>query len=229
MDGAGGETLQAKKRALVGQKDRLRLLKKMQTVKERVQRKMELGRAGKGEMIEDKDTTPEPKPVAQDMRYDAICFCPFDRCYVIVYCFDSCDESLHGVRTSRIKWPEGVHGFPLPMPLAPYFRLPHSRSVVPTTEDFDPALFMTVVHATASFNDIRNGLESLDGAKANQVRAWLGIVAAIWARPVSQLTMELLVTRQLSCGVLWSLKGWRSGPLLHPIQLDVLYYPIPGE
>lgn len=46
-----------------------------------------------------------------------------------------------------------------------------SRSVVPTMEDFDPALFMTVIHATASFNDIRNGLESLNGAKANQVRA----------------------------------------------------------
>lgn len=39
-------------------------------------------------------------------------------------------------------------------------------------EDFDPALFMTVIHATASFNDIRNGLESLDGAKANQVRVF---------------------------------------------------------
>lgn len=46
-----------------------------------------------------------------------------------------------------------------------------SRSVVPTMEDFDPALFMTVLHATASFSDIRNGLESLNGAKANQVRA----------------------------------------------------------
>ena len=45
-----------------------------------------------------------------------------------------------------------------------------SRSVVPTMEDFDPALFMTVLHSAASFNDIRNGLESLDGAKANQVR-----------------------------------------------------------
>lgn len=45
-----------------------------------------------------------------------------------------------------------------------------SRSVVPTSEDFDPALFMTVVHATASLNDIQNGLESLEGAKANQVR-----------------------------------------------------------
>lgn len=45
----------------------------------------------------------------------------------------------------------------------------HSRSVVPTTEDFDPALFMTVIHAAASFSDIRNGLESLDGAQANQV------------------------------------------------------------
>lgn len=28
---------------------------------------------------------------------------------------------------------------------------------------------MTVVHAAASFSDIRNGLESLDGAQANQV------------------------------------------------------------
>lgn len=50
-------------------------------------------------------------------------------------------------------------------------KLLRSRSVVPTMEDFDPALFMTVLHATASFNDIRNGLESLNGAKANQVRA----------------------------------------------------------
>lgn len=47
--------------------------------------------------------------------------------------------------------------------------LARSRSVVPSMEDFDPALFMTVVHSTASFTDIRNGLESLDGAKANQV------------------------------------------------------------
>eukprot|EP00903_Cladosiphon_okamuranus_P012285 g11521.t1 len=115
VDGADSEmsgTLQAKKRALLGQKDRLRLLKKMQSGKERVQRKMERGRSSKGEGMRGSEMGPIP-------------------------------ESKPAVREA-------------------------SRSVVPTMEDFDPALFMTVIHATASFNDIRNGLESLDGAKANQ-------------------------------------------------------------
>ncbi|CAN0559175.1 unnamed protein product [Ectocarpus sp. 12 AP-2014] len=115
VDGADREmsgTLQAKKRALLGQKDRLRLLKKMQSGKERVRRKMDRKRSDKGERMRDGEirSVPESKPVTREI----------------------------------------------------------SRSVVPTMEDFDPALFMTVVHATASFNDIRNGLESLDGAKANQ-------------------------------------------------------------
>ncbi|CAM9962670.1 unnamed protein product [Scytosiphon promiscuus] len=120
VDGAEREmsgTLQAKKRALLGQKDRLRLLKKMQSGKERVQRKMERSRSGKGEVRNDEiGSLPESKPVARDMRQAPI----------------------------------------------------NVRSVVPSMEDFDPALFMTVVHSTASFTDIRNGLESLDGAKANQ-------------------------------------------------------------
>lgn len=115
VDGADRETsgtLQAKKRALLGQKDRLRLLKKMQSGKERVQRNMDGGRSGKGEGGRGGDVgaAPEIKPSVQEI----------------------------------------------------------SRSVVPTTEDFDPALFMTVIHAAASFSDIRNGLESLDGAQANQ-------------------------------------------------------------
>ncbi|CAM9159942.1 unnamed protein product [Pylaiella littoralis] len=115
VDGADLEmpgTLQAKKRALLGQKDRLRLLKKMQSGKERVQRKMERGRSSKSEGVRGGEigSIPESKPVTREI----------------------------------------------------------SRSVVPTMEDFDPALFMTVLHATASFSDIRNGLESLNGAKANQ-------------------------------------------------------------
>lgn len=73
MDGADRETsgtLQAKKRALLGQKDRLRLLKKMQTGKERVQRKMERGRSGKGEVVlsGEVDSAPESKPVARELR-----------------------------------------------------------------------------------------------------------------------------------------------------------------
>lgn len=67
-DGSNGEksgTLQSKKRALVGQKDRLRLLKKMQTGKERVQRKMEQGRSGKGGDL----TQTHEKPVARDVKY----------------------------------------------------------------------------------------------------------------------------------------------------------------
>lgn len=73
VDGAdreGSGTLQAKKRALLGQKDRLRLLKKMQTGKERVQRKMERGRSSRGEGTRgDEDTSKaEVKPVAQELR-----------------------------------------------------------------------------------------------------------------------------------------------------------------
>lgn len=72
VDGAEREvagTLQAKKRALLGQKDRLRLLKKMQSGKERVQRKMERSRSGKGEMRDGEiGSMPESKPVARDMR-----------------------------------------------------------------------------------------------------------------------------------------------------------------
>lgn len=65
---------------------------------------------------------------------------------------------------------------------------PPSRSVVPTTEHFDPALFMSVVHATASFNDIRNGLQSLEGAKANQVRVLLeALLLHTW---MSHLALE---------------------------------------
>lgn len=72
VDGAEREipgTLQAKKRALLGQKDRLRLLKKMQSGKDRVQRKMERSRSGKGEARGgDIGSIPESKPVARDMR-----------------------------------------------------------------------------------------------------------------------------------------------------------------
>lgn len=76
MGGAEREssgTIQAKKRALLGQKDRLRLLKKMQSGKERVQRKMERGRSsGKGEEIAmDEDASKsEIKPVARELRYN---------------------------------------------------------------------------------------------------------------------------------------------------------------
>lgn len=79
---------------------------------------------------------------------------------------DLCGSSCYRLQLdTRLRLP------PLELTTCPHFLPCYSRSVVPTTEDFDPALFMTVVHATASFNDIRNGLESLDGAKANQVRA----------------------------------------------------------
>lgn len=75
MDGADGEsfgTLQAKKRALLGQKDRLRLLKKMQSGKERVQRKMDRGRsAGKvGDTADDEEVSKtETKPSAREIRW----------------------------------------------------------------------------------------------------------------------------------------------------------------
>lgn len=73
MDGADREmpgTLQAKKRALLGQKDRLRLLKKMQSGKERVQRKMERGRSSKSEGMRggEIDSIPESKPVTREIR-----------------------------------------------------------------------------------------------------------------------------------------------------------------
>lgn len=73
VDGADREasgTLQAKKRALLGQKDRLRLLKKMQTGKERVQRKMERGRTSRGEGMRGDEDAPksEVKTVAREMR-----------------------------------------------------------------------------------------------------------------------------------------------------------------
>lgn len=73
VDGADREafgTLQAKRRALLGQKDRLRLLKKMQTGKERVQRKMERGRIGKNEVSRDDedDSTLKNKPAAREIR-----------------------------------------------------------------------------------------------------------------------------------------------------------------
>lgn len=74
VDGADSEmsgTLQAKKRALLGQKDRLRLLKKMQSGKERVQRKMERGRSSKGEEMRSGETgsMSEIKPVVREARY----------------------------------------------------------------------------------------------------------------------------------------------------------------
>lgn len=73
MDGADPEisgTLQAKKRALLGQKDRLRLLKKMQSGKERVQRKMERGRSSKGEGMRGGEISsiPEIKPAVREAR-----------------------------------------------------------------------------------------------------------------------------------------------------------------
>lgn len=74
VDGADGEasvTLQAKKRALLGQKDRLRLLKKMQSGKDRVQRKMDRGRTGDKTVSVDSDvdmSKADPKPAAQDVR-----------------------------------------------------------------------------------------------------------------------------------------------------------------
>ena len=73
MDGTDGEvsgTLQAKRRALLGQKDRLRLLKKMQSGKERVQRKMERGRSSKGEGVRGGEigSIPESKPVVRETR-----------------------------------------------------------------------------------------------------------------------------------------------------------------
>lgn len=74
VDGADGEafgTLQAKKRALLGQKDRLRLLKKMQSGKERVQRKMDRGRsAGKADGAgDDEDVSKtETKPTVREIR-----------------------------------------------------------------------------------------------------------------------------------------------------------------
>ncbi len=74
VDGTDREvsgTLQAKKRALLGQKDRLRLLKKMQSGKERVQRKMERGRSIKGEGMRggEIESIPENKPVTSDTRW----------------------------------------------------------------------------------------------------------------------------------------------------------------
>lgn len=74
VDGTDGEvsgTLQAKKRALLGQKDRLRLLKKVQSGKERVQRKMERGRSSKGEGVRSGGigSIPESKPVATETRW----------------------------------------------------------------------------------------------------------------------------------------------------------------
>lgn len=73
VDGADLEmpgTLQAKKRALLGQKDRLRLLKKMQSGKERVQRKMERGRSSKSEGVRGGEigSIPESKPVTREIR-----------------------------------------------------------------------------------------------------------------------------------------------------------------
>lgn len=74
MDGADPETsgtLQAKKRALLGQKDRLRLLKKMQSGKERVQRKMDRGRSSKGDgmLSGDVGSKPDIKPAVREARY----------------------------------------------------------------------------------------------------------------------------------------------------------------
>lgn len=69
-------TSQAKKRALLGQKDRLRLLKKMQSGKERVQQKMgkRRGATFKGEdaPVDDDATKAVIKPVARELRYDLI-------------------------------------------------------------------------------------------------------------------------------------------------------------
>lgn len=180
VDGTDREmsgTLQAKKRALLGQKDRLRLLKKVQSGKERVQRKMERGRSSKGEGVRGGEigSIPESKPVSTETRYvGPRRFCsliPF-RNFPLV----STAAPVSTICNIACTPPDAIlpccaqfsrNGTPL-----------RSRSVVPTMEDFDPALFMTVLHSAASFNDIRNGLESLDGAKANQVRAFLSYAFA---------------------------------------------------
>lgn len=66
-------------------------------------------------------------------------------------------------------------------------------------EDFDPALFMTVIHATASFNDIRNGLESLDGAKANQVRFFFAFPRDIYMSVVEARVRLLWININCMC------------------------------
>ncbi|CAM9110838.1 unnamed protein product [Choristocarpus tenellus] len=109
-DSEGPGTIQAKKRALVGQRDRLKLLKRMQSGKDRVQRQLR-GNGG------DRDSSRRDSSTNQETKLD----------------------------TPKL-----------------------SGSVVPITDNFDPALFMTIIHATASFNDIRDGLERLQSAKANQ-------------------------------------------------------------
>lgn len=97
VDGADPEmsgTLQAKKRALLGQKDRLRLLKKMQSGKERVQRKMERGRSSKGEGIRggEVDSIPEIKPAVREARYDLVASVLAFRssaCFCFGFCIDT--------------------------------------------------------------------------------------------------------------------------------------------
>lgn len=67
--------MQAKKRALLGQKDRLRLLKKMQSGKERVQRKMERGRNsdnGEHEGAQDDASKADVKPATREIRCDVL-------------------------------------------------------------------------------------------------------------------------------------------------------------
>lgn len=80
VDGGDREafgTLQAKKRALLGQKDRLKLLKKMQSGKERVQRKMDRGRSsGTMDSSGDEDVSKtETKPSATEIRWSHIDTC----------------------------------------------------------------------------------------------------------------------------------------------------------
>ncbi|CAM9657776.1 unnamed protein product [Discosporangium mesarthrocarpum] len=153
VDGGNGEgpaTLQAKKRALLGQRDRLKLLKRMQTGKERLQRNMDKGWSS--EMGK----------------------------HLSGHHFTARDAGL------------GMHKI--------------SGSVVPTTDKFDPALFMAVIHSTASFNDIHDGLGRLKSAKANQASELQRLVrdhfdnfvrcADSVEKYASQIEMELSNTKE---------------------------------
>lgn len=74
---------------------------------------------------------------------------------------------------------------------------------------------MTVVHATASFNDIRNGLESLDGAKANQVRASAIVVLVNCVAPANGGSM--------SSFALFMLFMLQEGAIAHPKRVRFFY------
>lgn len=109
VDGVDPEmsgTLQAKRRALLGQKDRLRLLKKMQSGKERVQRKMERGRSSKGEGMRggEIDSIPEIKPAVREARYELVApvlafnFCPYTCFYKSFMSSDNLERHPSPVR-----------------------------------------------------------------------------------------------------------------------------------